>query len=399
MNAQKFVAPTMKEALARIKEELGDDALILKSEKVKIGGALGFKQKEMIEVTAATADEVKQDLQGGPDFAETLDDNLSKPAKPRVKEPSDEDLQRLRDELRQVREEMSGIGKFLRYKNLPNLPHELARLWETIGDSGVSREWATHLAEEALLRLGPEELISGPAVENYLLSRILSVVKPAPAMNVRRASPYVVMFVGSPGAGKTTLLQKLASDPLAYAKRKVGLITLDTHRMAAVEQLRAFARIAGTPLEPVYNFGQAGAALHQLSTCEVILIDTMGCTAADDERLTVLRSFVDVLNPDEIHLVQNCAVRDEDLVYAGRKFREVGISHLSFTRLDEALRHGYLVNVIKMIEKPVGWISHGQNFIGSVERFTPEHLRRWIVLSEPEREIIAEKVGQTTTVS
>jgi flagellar biosynthesis protein FlhF len=383
MKTQKFVAPTMREALTRVKEELGEDAMIIKSEKVKVGGSLNFLKQEMIEVTAASPEEVKADLQDGPEFAETLKETLSQPQAASIPMRPPMDVTILKDEVQQLREQLLDIGKFIKYKNLPNMPKELTRLWESLGQSGVNGQWATDLTQEALVQLNAEELISAQSVENYLISRLSRVVKPAAMLPIKKTSMYKIALVGSPGAGKTTLLQKLASDPVAFGKRKVGLISLDTHRMAAIEQLRSFSRIAGAPLEVVFQPGQAAEALSRLSGCEVVLIDTAGCTAADRERFAELKAFMDVLDPHETHLVQNSSVRDEDLIFAGRRFRDMGISHLSFTRLDESLRHGYLLNVVRATERPVAWISKGQNFIGSLERFTPDHLRRWIVLSEP----------------
>jgi flagellar biosynthesis protein FlhF len=382
MKSQKFTAPTMKEALAKVKAELGEDALIIRSEKVKADGLLGFGRQDLIEVTAARPEEVKADLQGGPEFAETLEKTLSKPPVQELPAREIMDSGPLSDEVKRLREDLADIGKYIKYNNLPNMPRELTRVWETMSEAGVNREWATDLAEDALIRLGADELISADAVENYLVSKLATVVKPAPMQPLRRTNPYKIMFVGAPGAGKTTLIQKLASDPLGYAKRKIGLISLDTHRMAAIEQIKTFARIAGVTLEVVFQPDQAATALSRLAGCEVILIDTPGCSVNDPERRESLRQFVGALDPDEIHLIQNSAVRDEDLIYACRSFRDIGITHLGFTRLDESLRHGYLLNVIKAAERPVGWISKGQGFMGCLERFTAEHLRRWAVLSE-----------------
>jgi flagellar biosynthesis protein FlhF len=399
MRTQKFVAPTMREALARVKEELGEDALIIKSEKVKVGGALNFLKQDMIEVTAATPEEVKADLQDGPEFAETLDESIAHAPAPSHSQRPTMDVTVLKDEVQRLREELLDIGKFIKYKNLPSMPRELTRIWESLGQSGVNGKWATDLAQEALVHLNAEELISAQSVENYLLSRLSNVVKPAAQLPIKKAIQYKVALVGSPGAGKTTLLQKLASDPKAYGKRKVGLISLDTHRMAAIEQLKSFARIAGAPLEVVFQPAQAAEALSRLAGCEIVLIDTPGCTVADRERFDELKTFMDVLDPHEIHLVQNSGVRDEDLIFAGRRFRDMGISHLSFTRLDESLRHGYLLNVVRAAERPVAWISKGQNVIGSLERFTPDHLRRWIVLSQPMPELTEAEIFSYESVT
>jgi flagellar biosynthesis protein FlhF len=399
MNTQKFVAPTMREALARIKEEMGENALIIKSERVKAGGALNFMKQDMIEVTAALPEELKADLQAGPEFAETLDRTLSRPPAMELPNRPDSDLASLQEDLKKVREDLSDIGKFLKYNNLPNMPKELARVWENLGSAGVNEQWATDLTQEALMRLGAEELISAASVENYLISKLSRVVQPAPQNAMRRKAGYKIALVGAPGAGKTTLLQKLASDPIGYSKKKIGLISLDTFRMAAIEQLKTFARIAGSPMEAVFQPSQVPTALSRLTGSEVILIDTPGCSLHDSERMEQMRQFMEALDPDEIHLVQNSAIRDEDLIASGRKFRDVGITHLSFTRIDDSLRHGYLLNVVKETERPVAWLSKGQGFIGCLERFTPEHLRRWIALSEPLPETTSFTPSRKQTIS
>jgi len=379
----------MKEALARIKEELGEDAMIIKSEKVRAGGTLGKFREELIEVTAAAASEVKAELQPGPEFADSLQQSLDKAeARPRAMHPPEQNSQ-LEEEVRHLREEIADIGKQLKNTDLARLPRDLAKIREDMGEAGMSRDWAGELAQDALIHLGAEELVSPESIERHLVSRLAQVVKPAAPPTARRRSAYKVALVGAPGAGKTTLLQKLVSDPAAYAKRKIGLISLDTHRMAAIEQLRTFARIAGTPLEVVFKAAHVTTALSRLSGSEIILVDTPGCPAWDAERLDLLRSFMDALNPEEIHLVQNATVRDEDLIYAGRRFRDLNITHLSFTRLDESLRHGCLLNVVKATEKPVAWLSRGQSFVGCLERFTPDHLRRWIALSDTAREALS----------
>lgn len=399
MNTHKFVAPSMKEALAKVKEELGEDALILKSEKVTAGGALSFAKRELIEVTAATPDEVKADVQGGPEFAATLDRTLSQPTMPENPPRTDADLSLLKDEVSRLRDDLVEIGKYFRYNNLPNMPRELSRLWEDLGKSGMNDRWATDLAQDALFQLGAEELVSHPAIEEYVLGRIASVVKPAPQLQARRSMAFKIALVGAPGAGKTTLVQKLASDPQIYGKRKIGLLSIDTHRMAAVEQLRAFSRIAGAQLEVVFQPAQCIAALSRLADCEIILIDTFGCSVRETDRMAELRQFIDALDPNEIHLVMNSSIRDEDLIFTCRRYRDVGITHLSFSRMDESLRHGFLLNVVKAAERPVAWLSRGQGFVGCTERFTPAHLRLWIAQNEPFPGIAAESPAEQISVS
>jgi flagellar biosynthesis protein FlhF len=399
MRTYKFVAPTMKEALSKVKDELGEDALILRSEKVTAGRALSFGKRELIEITASMPEEVKADLQGGPEFATTFERALSESAMPENPARSDAEISHLTSEVSRLREDLAEIGKYLRYNNLPNMPRELSRLWEGLANSGMDGRWATDMAQDALVQLGAEELISSTAIEQHVLSLLSHVVKPAPQLPLRRASAYKIALVGTPGAGKTTLLQKLASDPQIYGKRKVGLLSIDTRRMAAVEQLRAFARIAGAPLEVVFRPEQCTDALARLASCEVVLMDTFGCSTSEPDKLLELRQFMDALDPDEIHLVLNASVRDEDLIRTSHQFREAGTTHLSFTRLDESLRHGFLLNVVKAAQRPVAWLTRGQGFVGCTERFTPEHLRLWITHSEPLPDLSPEIALERTTVN
>ena len=158
MQTEKFIAPTMKEALAKVKQTLGEDAVILKSEKVRAGGPLNFIRNDLIEVTAISAQEATEDLQLGPDFADTLQSSVTRqqeenlPPRPRF------EIALLKDEIRSLRDDLSLIGNHLKYSSLPNMPKELARCFETVKEAGIDQEWTLDMAQEALYKLGGEEL-------------------------------------------------------------------------------------------------------------------------------------------------------------------------------------------------------------------------------------------------
>lgn len=382
METFKFKAPSMREALARVKDELGDDAVILKSEKLKPSGGMTFLKKEEIEVTAARPDDVKAELSSGPEFAETLDKSMEPESTPRRAPRSTHEIALLKDEVNRLRDELGSIGKFFKYNRLPSMPQELTRYWEAMTSSGVENEWATDLAQNALVNLDANELISADAIENYMLRQLSGIVPPT-NRPIRRRDALKIALVGPPGAGKTTTLQKLATDPRGYGKRKIGIISFDTHRMAAIEQMRSFARVAGAPIEIVYSPDQATDALARLADREVILIDTAGVSPNEASRLTQTAEFLEIIQPDETHLVLNSSVRDEDQIYTCSRFRELNVSHLCFTRLDESLKRGFLMNVIRAAGKPVTWLCDGQSFTGNLRRFSRADLHDW-VLTHPE---------------
>ena len=377
MKTSKFSAPTMREVLAKVKAELGEDAVILKSEKIKAGGGVNFLKKELIEVTAARPEDVKEELQSGPEFAETLDKSMNPEAESRRSARSSYDITLLKDEVNRLREDLGVIGKHFKYSNLPAMPQELTKMWEAMTEAGVESEWATDLAQNALVNLDANELISADAIENYMLRQFSGLIPPV-NQPLRRRKSLKIALVGSPGAGKTTTLQKLAVDAEAYGKRKVGIISFDTHRMAAIEQIRSFARVAGTPLEIVYQPEQAMEALARLADCEIILIDTAGCTVNETEKFAQTKKFLEIIDPDETHFVINSCVRDAELIFSASRFRDLNISHLTFTRLDESLKQGYLMNVIRAVLKPVAWLCNGQSFKGNIHRFSREDVQNWV---------------------
>jgi flagellar biosynthesis protein FlhF len=383
MQPQKFIAPNMKDALRQVREALGDDAVILRSERVKPAGVMSFVKQDMVEITAAPNGFSPELNTTGPGFAESMDTATRHMPQLPSSGASGEDLDRLRREISRLNSEIGEIGKYFKYNNLPIMPRELTMAWEELGKTGMDRQWATDITQDALVSLGPTELVSADHIEQFVLDQIAATVRPAPVVKVRRKTPYKVMLVGLPGAGKTTLLQKLVSDPAAFAKRRIGLISLDTHRVAAIEQLRAFSRLSGVPLEIVYRPDQMQQAVQRLGSPEIILVDSAGTSPRDQTRLHELRAMIESLDPDEIHHVINSMIRNEEMQSACAAYREVGVSHLSFTRLDESQRMGYLLNVARFAEKPVGWLTHGQGFTGCLERFSAAHLRQWTRHNEP----------------
>lgn len=378
MQPQKFIAASMKEALRQVRETMGDDAIILKSEKVKPAGVMGFVRQDMIEITAAPNGFDVAEVITGPEFAQSLDTADRRALQPIPMTAASDELERLRGEISRLNGELSEIGKYFKYNNLPSMPAELTNAWEALGRTGMDSHWATDIAQEALVQLGPQELISAERIEQFVLDRISDTVRSAPILKARRKSAYKICLVGLPGAGKTTLLQKLSSDPLAYGKRKVGLLTLDTYRVAAVEQLKAFARISGSPLEVIYRPDQIETALHRLAACEVILIDSAGVSPRDTERMSKLAALMDALDPDEIHHVINSMLRDDEMQSACAAYRDLGPTHLSFTRLDETHRMGYLLNIAKFARKPLGWLTKGQAFVNCLEKYNSNMLRDWV---------------------
>jgi flagellar biosynthesis protein FlhF len=216
------------------------------------------------------------------------------------------------------------------------------------------------LLEEVRAVLGEDAIIvatRAPAQTdgvNYEIDATTGALEAAAAA----ARARVIALVGPPGGGKTSTAVKLALHPDAFGTRRVGLLTLDTYRAAAVEQLEAFAGIAELPLEVAFDAADATRALARLADCDVIVVDTPGRGArggADPDWHASLAA----VHADEVHLVIPATVRGEVALAAREANRRCGVTHALLTMLDEVPARASVAELCALLALPVRWTSAG----------------------------------------
>ncbi|MBV6521254.1 MAG: Signal recognition particle receptor FtsY [Gemmatimonadaceae bacterium] len=175
-----------------------------------------------------------------------------------------------------------------------------------------------------------------------------------------RSGPFVMALVGPTGAGKTTTLAKLALNPASFGATRPGILSLDTFRVAAIEQIQQYAEIAALPLEVAYDARDIAGALKRLDKCDAILIDTPGRSAraleANGQWQALLRSAA----PDETHLVIPVTMRADLLPTVAHQFSNCRLTHLLMTKTDEIADDTMLADACAAIELPVRWLCDGQ---------------------------------------
>ena len=197
------------------------------------------------------------------------------------------------------------------------------------------------------------------------------------------AGRRLVALVGPTGVGKTTTIAKLAANFRLREKRRVGLITVDTYRIAAVEQLRTYADIIDLPMEIVSTPREMHQAVARMADLDLILMDTAGRSPRDEVQIQELKSMLAEATPDEVHLVLSSVASAKSLSKTAQQFAGVGTTALVLTKLDEAASLGNLLPLVRSCRLPLSYLTHGQKVPDDIAPADSGRLAKIILGLEP----------------
>lgn len=391
MRIKKYTASSMKEALLQIKRDLGEDAMILKTRKLpkKI---FSFGDQKSIEVTAAIDDGVPGS-QGALPPLKLTDPGIYKrpqaqkgtPVKPPPEMPHPLGINRdstrrtpggyagslterfqileLREDIREMKTLLASILATGESAAAGGFAGPWAVLYKRLVDSEIK----TEIAEKLVYKLknttdSPEKNLN----KNFfsVLSDHFPVTGP---LQLKDEAPRIIAFVGPTGSGKTTTIAKLASYYSLTKDNVVSIITADTYRIAAIEQIRAFTEIVDIGLQVVFSPDEVADALEACENDDIVFIDTAGRSQRNTEHMRDLESFLDVMQPDETHLVLSATTKDSDLNDTIKRYKDLTINRLLFTKLDETARLGNVFNIVSNSGIPVSYLTSGQSVPDDIE--------------------------------
>ena len=398
MKMKVFHADTMHDAIRAIKEELGPDALILSTKRVR-RGSLPFSLfgRSLLEVTAATdsiVDQAVPDHQAtppatqddalsveslrepAPAFQDTLSallhsDNPSESGGARVRIPTpitkSVPQSASQGRFRHLRNELLDLQQLLT-SSLPDesqtagssFPAPLARACRLLVAQGLRPSTAESLCLALRRRLSQESLQSDSEIQDALHRLCVEQIRVSGPLLVAVNDYKVAMFVGPSGAGKTTAIVKLAAHYRLQENRSVALITLDTCRMAAVEHLRMYAHVLGVPLETAQTTADVVEGIRRHRQASLILIDTPGFGPHETAQFMNLAGLKDSYGSIETHLVLSATTRMQDLRRTVARHDACAPSRLLFTKLDETEEYGNLFELAYQTTLPLSYWSNGQ---------------------------------------
>ncbi len=417
MQVRVFEATDMASGLKMVKNELGPDALILSTRTIR-SGKLGLMGKPILEITAAidsdypnknqdsqqervvTEPEAKENIRGrSGGFNQVVDESIVDHHQNRVATPTgytpsgrnntrrfaqvetekQPDLQNEVNELKDLVKNLAGKisqiaekdaslkqSRQLKVKdsdsgNRYNAStihgdHILSRLIERGINVETSRTIAGFLRES----LTDRELGNPDVVFAAIIGTIEDLIQVSPPAFATGSGQQRIALVGPTGVGKTTTLAKIAASYLSRYSKSVALITIDTYRIAAVEQLKVYGEIMHLPVDVVITPEQLGKSLERHRDKELILIDTAGRSPRDTFCIDELATFLKPEFNIDKHLVLSATTREHELLDAIERFQSLGITHTIFTKIDECANLGILLNVQIQNPNPLSYFTNGQ---------------------------------------
>ena len=401
MNVKRYIAEDMAEAMEKVKAELGRDAFILNSRRIRRRGLLGFFKKPLVEVVAAyeipavpanplpplvtaaaapkreaPAERGGRESAVGPEtgfrpatFADVLTGESVSPAQEAAVAPR---IRMLESKIDALTTSITGLaGKLQRSGDgRGSYSAEVEGLLRALLENEVHEEFGHKICREV------SDIVSKQNAEpQEVMEQILRQYfgEPAP-VRLRRYKRTVVMLVGPTGVGKTTTLAKLAAIYSINHQAKVGVITTDTYRIAAVEQLRTYAEILEVPLSVAYSAGEMADALREHEDKDIVFIDTAGKSPNDPTLEAEIKELIKKGEVDEVHLVLSASTSFTGCLNIVNTYGFLRDYKLLFTKLDETPTWGALLNVKFLTDRPVSYIAAGQTVPDDIEVMNPRKL-------------------------
>lgn len=368
MKIKKYAAHTEQEAVLKIKEDLGKDAVILNIKKVQPQGIFKIFTKPSVEVTAAYEDKKEIKLRDPTVEVDKKSVGNQLDTKNDIKKLENK-IDSLEGILNKIADDKNSDKKVEKYNN---------KVIRVIYDNLIANEVMPDIVTNLLI--GLDEIIDKDKSNinlaiKVVYDRIIEIIgEPKPIVIDKK--PKSILIMGPTGVGKTTTIAKLSSYFILNEQCNVGLITADTYRIAAVEQLKVYAEILGIETEVIYSESEIESTFKKLSYKDIIFVDTAGRSHKNTQQIDELNLLIQETKNCEKYLVLSMTTKINDLKNIINTYSKMSDYNIIFTKADETTTKGVILNISYLTNKPISYITNGQNVPEDIEVIKPEEIAK-----------------------
>lgn len=394
MIIKKFQAGTEAEAIIKAKDEMGSGAVVLNIKTIKHRGISRLFKKDYVEVTAAIEEmqHVTAPITQLPKINIAVD-NAYKSSGSYTMEPSSNVIEEKLNSLQTMLENRMKASELEKEddneKDLAETAEDtkeeaqglkfIKLIYNQLIDNEVNEKYVNQIMGEIQTALKKEATVDSILAAVY--QKIILKIGQPKTIEAEEGKRKVVFFMGPTGVGKTTTIAKLASYFKLEKKLKVALITSDTYRIAAVEQLRTYAGILDVPLSVIYTIEEMNQAVDAYRDYDLILVDTAGRTHKNNEQCNELMhlikdSRVDENTVKEVYLVLSATTKYKDLIKINEAFGHVNNYNIIFTKLDETSCLGNILNMKLNTGVSISYVTSGQVVPDDISILDPQKIAR-----------------------
>lgn len=365
--------------MAQVKNVLGRDAMILHTRTIRKGGILGFFAKEKIEVMAAIDTPV----------APITEEKIQPPLQQIAVQPPKEAVEKILPSptieedknLVAVQQELANMRTLFEQALRKEVP-ELKK--SAVLEFLLNQDIESHIAEEIIKNIPADstDAAVSSTVRKVLLARIENKLQDIEGIQVPETGRKIVAFIGPTGVGKTTTIAKLAAKYAMQDRYNVALVTADTYRISAVEQLKTYSDIMGIPIHVVYTADELKGILDCTQDKQLVLIDTAGRSPHNHEQLEELEKLLQIDDTIEKYLVVSATTKYKDALDIVEKFSRCSPYKVIFTKIDEARNIGTIINLLYQIPISLSYMTTGQNVPDDIELVDAQKLDQLIFRNE-----------------
>lgn len=388
MRIKKYLGKNQQDVVNKIKFDLGPDAVILNSRKVKKKGIFSLFSKPLIEITAAVQDKEEIETKSNKQNAQKQNTNINTKQKQSVQKEENNDMQKIQLKIDKLEGLLTNLANNIETnasekedKGEDKQEDKYEGMYKIFYDNLKNNNVEESIVEK-IIEWAKEMVSNNPSqsIYNLLYNRLIFLLGKTKILeegDTKKAR--VVLFVGSTGVGKTTTIAKLASNLILKKNKKIGFITADTYRIAAVEQLKIYSDILGVPLRVAYDEHDFGNAIEELKDNDYIFIDTAGRSHKNKEHMDELQRMVNLIKPDQTYLVMNVNTNVIDAKNIVDTYNFLEDYNFIFTKADETSIQGLILNMRYITKKPLSYITTGQNVPEDIQEVDVEEIAKKIL--------------------